>query len=531
MISTQDGQEGVPVKWGKVIDHNRCIGCHACTVACKQEHDVPIGVTRTYVKQVEVGTFPNVRRHFQINRCNQCDDPPCVDICPTAAMRLRPDGIVDFDRDRCIGCKACIAACPYDAIYIDPNSHSAEKCNFCSHRVDRGFQPACVTVCPTQAIFIGNLSDAESEVSKLIAREKLDVRKPEKHTNPRLFYINASQYTLTPTTAEFAGAFPHTQVPETDVRPRENDRLNGSLNKGRRGEAGDPSRTAAAAIISYDNSHRAPWDWRVSLYTWSKSVAAGVFLLAGVLGIAGFELSRALEATAALIALGFLALTAVLLIWDLSHPERFLFSLIKPQPKSWLVWGAYLITAYTGFLGLFLLTLLLDIEGLIQTVRWVGVFLAAGAGGYTALLFGQAKARDLWQEPGLPLHLMLQIGLAGSAVLVLVMQGIDVSRDVSEMVRWVFLGTAGLHLLLSLGHVVMPHPTADGARAARNLAWGRYGSFYWTGIAGGAAVPLLLMLSSTVPGPAASVGAALALVGLALYEHAYVQAAQSVPLS
>jgi formate-dependent nitrite reductase membrane component NrfD len=111
-------------------------------------------------------------------------------------------------------------------------------------------------------------------------------------------------------------------------------------------------------------------------------------------------LNRALEATAALIALGFLALTAVLLIWDLSHPERFLFSLIKPQPKSWLVWGAYLITAYTGVLGLFLLTLLLDIEGLVQTVRWVGVFLAAGAGGYTALLFGQAKARDLWQEPG-----------------------------------------------------------------------------------------------------------------------------------
>ncbi len=109
-----------PLKWGKVIDHASCIGCHACTTACKSENDVPLSVTRTYVKYVDVGTFPQARRAFQVTRCNQCEDPPCVAACPTQAMHQRPDGIVDFDKSICIGCKACIAACPYDAIFINP---------------------------------------------------------------------------------------------------------------------------------------------------------------------------------------------------------------------------------------------------------------------------------------------------------------------------------------------------------------------------------------------------------------------------
>ncbi len=106
--------------WAKVIDQTRCIGCHACTTACKSENEVPLSVTRTYVKYVDLGVFPNARRAFQVTRCNQCDDPPCVAACPTAAMHQRRDGIVDFDKSICIGCKACIAACPYDAIFTNP---------------------------------------------------------------------------------------------------------------------------------------------------------------------------------------------------------------------------------------------------------------------------------------------------------------------------------------------------------------------------------------------------------------------------
>jgi len=107
-------------RWVKVLDQTRCIGCHACTTAYKSENQVPVGVTRTYVKSVEVGTFPQVRRAFQVTRCNQCSDAPYVAACPTAAMHRRPDGIVDFDKRICIGCKAWIAACPYDAIFINP---------------------------------------------------------------------------------------------------------------------------------------------------------------------------------------------------------------------------------------------------------------------------------------------------------------------------------------------------------------------------------------------------------------------------
>ena len=147
------------MRYGFVIDQDRCIGCHACTVACKEEHQVPVGVFRTWVKHIEKGEFPNTSRHFGVMRCNHCDDSPCTVICPTSALYKRADGIVDFDNRRCIGCKACMQACPYDALYIDPNSNTAAKCNFCAHRVEKNLEPACVIVCPTQAILAGDLDN------------------------------------------------------------------------------------------------------------------------------------------------------------------------------------------------------------------------------------------------------------------------------------------------------------------------------------------------------------------------------------
>ena len=155
--------------YGFLIDNRRCIGCHACSTACKAENDVPLGVNRTWVKYVEKGIFPDTRRYFQVTRCNHCANPPCVSICPTRAMFQRADGIVEFDKALCIGCKACMQACPYDAFYIDPDSHTAAKCHYCAHRTDVGLEPACVIVCPVHAIIAGDMNDPASEISRALA--------------------------------------------------------------------------------------------------------------------------------------------------------------------------------------------------------------------------------------------------------------------------------------------------------------------------------------------------------------------------
>src|SRR5437764_14793632 len=200
-------RKGTRVRYGFVIDQRRCIGCHACTVACKEENRVPLGAFRTWVKYIERGAFPNTRRYFSVLRCNHCDAAPCVTICPTVALYRRDDGIVDFDGQRCIGCKSCMQACPYDALYIDPESLTAAKCHFCAHRVERGLEPACVIVCPERAILAGDLDDPASEVARVVAREQVTVRKPEQGTRPKLFYVGADHATLVPQLQETPAAW------------------------------------------------------------------------------------------------------------------------------------------------------------------------------------------------------------------------------------------------------------------------------------------------------------------------------------
>src|SRR6476646_6379520 len=164
------------MNYGFLIRNDRCIGCHACSTACKSENEVPLGVNRTWVKYVETGAFPNNRRHFQVTRCNHCANQPCVRICQVSAMYQRDDGIVEFNPDACIGCKACLQACPYDAIYIDPDSGTAAKCHYCAHRTDVGLEPACVVVCPVHAILAGDLNDRNSEISRALATQRVRSR-------------------------------------------------------------------------------------------------------------------------------------------------------------------------------------------------------------------------------------------------------------------------------------------------------------------------------------------------------------------
>ena len=179
-------------QYGMVIDCRRCIGCHSCTVACKSEFDVPLGVNRSWVEYVEKGTYPYVSRSFLPRLCNHCSEPPCVPVCPTnATYKREQDGFVVVDQGLCIGCKYCIQACPYDARFLNPVTGWADKCDFCVHRVEKGLDPSCVNTCIGGARIFGDVTDLESEVSKLIAENQVTVLRREMGTFPNVFYIGA----------------------------------------------------------------------------------------------------------------------------------------------------------------------------------------------------------------------------------------------------------------------------------------------------------------------------------------------------
>jgi Fe-S-cluster-containing dehydrogenase component/formate-dependent nitrite reductase membrane component NrfD len=508
------------VQWAKVIDHTRCIGCHACTTACKSENLVPLSVTRTYVKHVDIGIFPQARRAHQVTRCNQCAHAPCVTACPTTAMFKRADGIVDFDKSICIGCKACMAACPYDAIFINPDDHSAEKCNFCAHRIDMQLEPACVVVCPTQAILVGDMNDADSYVAQIVNRDTVAVRRPEKETLPKLFYKGAHQATLDPLAAKRpeGGLFMWSEQQEgpgyvTSGNPQFNN-------------------SSAAALLSYDVAHSIPWDWRVSLYTWTKGIASGVYLIACLLvllGVLNVNNPIWLWATP-VISGGFLALTGALLLWDLEHPERFYLIFTRPQWRSWLVKGAFIIAGYTLVLLLHFIASWAGSTKFQSTLMIAGVPLSLLTAIYTAYLFAQAKARDMWQNPLLPPHLVFQAALLGAALLLPVASW--VGQDLT-LLLWILAITSVIHLLMVWGEVSLTHPTAHARLAIWEMVKGRYKTDFWMGTALsiiGGLLPILTVLG-LVNVSIGLAGAPFALIGLMLFENAYVQAAQSVPLA
>ncbi len=202
--------------WGMLVDLRRCTGCRTCTVACKAENEVPLGVFRTYVHYKEKGSYPNTQRGMAPTFCNHCDNAPCVEVCPVEpkeksfkradgvtvtyqakATYKRPDGPVLWDNERCVGCHMCVENCPYKARFVDPTlqaganpgNNGIGKCTQCSHRVDKGVEPSCVQSCVGGALMFGDMNDASSAIAQALRVNRTKVWNPGAGTSPQVHYV------------------------------------------------------------------------------------------------------------------------------------------------------------------------------------------------------------------------------------------------------------------------------------------------------------------------------------------------------
>jgi DMSO reductase iron-sulfur subunit len=192
------GSVGTAKQLAFVIDLRRCIGCDTCVIGCKVENDVETGKFRlsvydssgSSIYETPYGAFPALKQTWLPTMCHHCAEAPCVSACPTTALwRRDDDGLVALDKDKCVGCRRCEEACPYDALSFDDKSGTADKCNMCEHRVAKGEGPACAQVCPTRAIHFGDIASPDSKVSKLLATREHQVLRSSAGAKPQIYYL------------------------------------------------------------------------------------------------------------------------------------------------------------------------------------------------------------------------------------------------------------------------------------------------------------------------------------------------------
>jgi formate-dependent nitrite reductase membrane component NrfD/ferredoxin len=465
-------------------------------------------------------------------------------------MYRRPDGIVEFDSDACIGCKACMQACPYDAIYLDPETKTAAKCHYCGHRTDVGLEPACVVVCPTHSIWVGDLEDPTSGISQLLEEGRLEnqvaVRAPEQKTGPNVFYLGATIPVLDPLEAPVDDTYIFSQP-----------------DKQRAMVSSHLPPAADNAKTTLNTAHPRPWGWRVTTYLWTKGVAAGVLLVIALGVILDKDFGRYQSVWAPLIGLIGVAATGVLLVWDLKRPDRFYYIFTRPNPRSWLFWGSVALAAFGAVVTLWLLAGIFaennaDLEGpydVVDVLIYVSIPFAVMAAGYTAFLFAQAEGRDLWQSKLLFPHLLAQAVMVGAGVLVMLygLFGTDPSSRDGMPVRYAceterygchpipwaeqvivrcLVIAAVIHIAFAIVEFYGKHQSKQASAAARLVTHGPHTPMFLASLCVAFVAAAIAAFSWDGENMGAAVVAGIAVqAALLMYESVFVRAGQDVPLS
>lgn len=484
------------MKQATLIDLDACIGCDACVTACRAEHGTPPGVSRISLRVLEDGVFPDVHRSFMVNRCQQCGSAPCTTICPTGALARRSDGVVTLDADTCLSCRACLAACPYDALFIHPTTGLADKCDSCAHRLDQGIEPACAVACPTGAIRVGDQDDPEGMLARALASGSTWQRRPELGVRPLVHYMGASRPVAGLRTASIHA---RAELPEGAV------------------VGGDPR----GALVVSDAGGRAGLGVRASLLWWTQGLAAGVYLVPALGVAAGAVPSDHLifRIVAPLIGLVYLAGSAGVASWATGGKGRFMLFFKRPNSRSWLARGAWLSLGLAGVLLLQLLSTLARVP--MQRLLLVpGIALGLLVAMLGPLTMRQCPGRALWQ----PARGLLR-GVAASLATGGAMLSPFVAALSPELAPF-FSATTALGALAWLAtcamDLLLPAAQAPGAPTSglRHSPW-RVPA--WGGV-------LLTLTGLLTPVVGAWVMLPL-LAGPLLYGHAFVGAGQSAPQS
>jgi len=391
-------------RWAMVADLERCVGCQTCTAACRHANATSPAVQWRRVLDIEAGAFPNVNRTFVPVGCQHCADPPCMHVCPSTATRKRADGIVTIDYDICIGCAYCDVACPYQARFkvskedfaygheamqneiereVSERLGVAQKCTFCSDRIDFGIEnditpgtdpratPACVNACIADALQFGDVDDPDSNVSKLIKSHKSFRMHAELKTDPGFYYLYDK--------AE--------AEPAPSSTPHVYDAQAGRL------------RTRGV-----EPWHQKHWDWKASANFIFGGAGAGLFALSALVGMSGTPVYAP-----GLVALALVSLGLGMLMFKIGRPLRFLYVLRQPQ-RSWMSREAWTVGLW---FPLALFALWSNHPPFLLPAAFIAVFFLFCQG----MILEQSKGIPAWRNPRVVAFIMATGAAEGCGLL------------------------------------------------------------------------------------------------------------------